>query len=174
MSHINVEIKACCKDPEKVREVLRAAGADFKGTDNQTDTYYKVSRGRLKLRQGTIENALIFYQRPDQAGPKRADVSLYRTNPQSDLAQVLGGAMEILVVVKKQREIYFLDNVKFHIDSVEGLGRFVEIEAIDIEGSLGVEKLRHQCEYYMKQFGIRPTDLVDCSYSDMLLQKEDL
>ncbi len=174
MSHINIEIKARCGDPEKVREVLRGAGADFKGIDSQTDTYYKVSRGRLKLRQGTIENALIFYQRPDQAGPKRAEVSLYRTTPQSDLARVLGDAMEILVIVKKQREIYFLDNVKFHIDSVEGLGRFVEIEAIDRDGSLGVEKLRQQCEFYRKQLGILTADLINHSYSDMLLEKDAL
>jgi predicted adenylyl cyclase CyaB len=174
MSHINIEIKAHCRDPERVREVLRGAGADFKGTDSQTDTYYKISRGRLKLRQGTIENALIFYQRPDQPGPKRAEVSLYRTTPQSSLAQVLEDALEILVVVKKQREIYFLGNVKFHIDSVEGLGCFVEIEAIDADGSIGIDTLRRQCESFMKQLGILTADLINRSYSDMLLEKDAL
>lgn len=174
MSHINIEIKAHCKDPEKVRTILRAAGADFKGTDLQTDTYFKVSRGRLKLRQGNIENALIFYQRPDQPEPKQAEVSLYRMTPNADLADVLTSALEILVIVKKQREIYFLDNVKFHIDTVEGLGNFVEIEAIDMDGSFSMEVLRQQCDFYRKQLGILMTDLVNCSYSDMLLEKDAL
>lgn len=171
MSHINIEIKAHCRRPDKVRAALHAAGADFKGTDAQTDTYFRVPRGRLKLRQGNIENALIFYQRPDLAGPKQAEVSLYRSSPNADLADVLTGALEILVVVKKQREIYFLDNVKFHIDSVEGLENFVEIEAIDADGSIGIDTLRQQCDFYMKQLGILTTDLVNRSYSDMLLEK---
>ena len=61
MSHTNIEIKACCAAPEEIREVLAEQGADFKGIDHQTDIYYKVPKGRLKLRQGNIENSLIFY-----------------------------------------------------------------------------------------------------------------
>lgn len=174
MSHTNIEIKARCKDPQKIREFLQKAGADFKGIDNQTDTYYQSSHGRLKLRQGTIENALIFYQRPDQKGPKQANVSLYRTGPQSALAEVLSSALKTQTTVKKHREIYFLDNVKFHIDFIEELGYFVEIEAIDTKGDIGIEKLRRQCEFYMKQLGITPADLKSRSYSDMLLEKDAL
>ena len=174
MGHVNIEIKARCGEPGKVREVLRSAGAECKGTDRQTDTYFRVAEGRLKLRQGNIENALIFYRRPDEAGPKRADVSLYRTGGDAALGEVLAAALPVLVVVRKVREIYFLENVKFHIDAVEGLGEFVEIEAIDADGTIGTGKLQQQCERYMEQFGIEASDLVKDSYSDMLLKQEDV
>ena len=75
------------------------------------------------------------------------------------------------VVVDKQREIYFIDNVKFHIDQVEGLGSFVEIEAIDATGQLGIEKLRQQCDYYIALLEINPEDLVETSYSNLLLNR---
>lgn len=78
MSDINVEIKARRPDPERIRAILRSRDTEFKGTDHQIDTYFKVPAGRLKLREGNIENALIFYSRPDQAGPKEAEVSLCR------------------------------------------------------------------------------------------------
>ena len=67
---INSEIKARCADQEAVRHYLHEHGADFKGTDHQIDTYFDVPEGRLKLRQGPIENNLIFYQRADTDGPK--------------------------------------------------------------------------------------------------------
>jgi len=73
------------------------------------------------------------------------------------------------VVVDKQREIYFIDNVKFHIDRVEELGNFVEIEAIDKSGSLGEEQLQKQCRKYMNLLDIAEGDLVGESYSDLLL-----
>lgn len=174
MGHVNIEIKARCGRTDRVREFLRASGADFRGIDCQTDMYFRVPSGRLKLRQGTIENALIFYRRTDQRGPKRAEVSLYRTEPNSALAEVLTCALPILVTVKKQREIYLLDNVKFHIDSVAGLGRFVEIEAIDTDGSIGAETLRQQCELYMKRLEIDAGDLAEGSYCDLLLDQEGL
>jgi adenylate cyclase class 2 len=175
MTHRNIEIKARCNDPQRIRRLLDENGADFKGTDHQMDTYFKIANGRLKLRQGNIENALIFYDRPNAAGPKRADVSLFRTDAAgaAQLYDILTCVLDVLVVVDKQREIYFIDNVKFHLDTVQGLGRFVEIEAIDESGSTGDEKLRAQCEHYTTLFGITETDLVNVSYSDMLLERNN-
>jgi predicted adenylyl cyclase CyaB len=172
MAHVNIEIKAKCTQPQHIRRILNENGADFKGTDHQADTYFKVPRGRLKLRQGTIENSLIFYERPNTAGPRRADVSLFRTDGAGgkQLYETLTAALEMLVVVDKQREIYFIGNVKFHLDTVEGLGSFVEIEAIDETGGIGPEQLRAQCDRYQNLLGIRPDDLVDVSYSDLLLE----
>ena len=65
MSYLNIEIKARCTDSRFIRDYLLSRGADFKGTDHQTDTYFNVPHGRLKLREGNIENNLIFYIRPD-------------------------------------------------------------------------------------------------------------
>lgn len=173
MAHINIEIKAKCDKPERIRQVLEECSAEFKGVDHQIDTYFSVSKGRLKLRQGNIENSLIFYDRPNDTGPKRADVSLFRTDTPGgvQLHETLTNALNVLVTVDKKREIYFIDNVKFHIDTVERLGHFVEIEAIDGPGTLGVEKLRAQCDYYINLFRITNADLIDVSYSDLLLER---
>lgn len=173
MAHINIEIKARCDRPERIRQILEDSSAEFKGVDHQVDTYFQVPTGRLKLRQGNIENSLIFYDRPNDAGPKRANVSLFRTDTPGgvQLHEVLTQTLPVLVVIDKQREIYFVGNVKFHIDAVEKLGHFVEIEAIDETGTLGPEKLRDQCDYYINLFGITGADLVDVSYSDLLLER---
>ena len=166
---IIVEIKARCTQAQRVRDYLRSHGADVRGIDHQTDTYFRVSHGRLKLREGRIENALIYYKRTNQKSAKQSNVLLTRTQPNSTLKAQLTQALGILVVVKKQREIAFIDNVKFHIDNVEGLGHFVEIEAIDREGTLGREQLLAQCQSFQNALEIQPHDLVAESYSDLLL-----
>lgn len=120
MSHLNVEIKARCARPDEVRRLLSERGADFKGTDRQVDTYFHCPAGRLKLREGNIENALIHYDRENRAGPKKAVVSLYQIPPDPALKEALSRALGVLVVVKKTREIYFIGNVKFHLDDVAG------------------------------------------------------
>jgi len=168
---LNVEIKARCSDPQKVREILESQWAEYKGLDHQIDTYFKVSNGRLKLREGTIENNLIFYERSNQEGPKESKVVLYTSTYGSSLKDALLGACGRLVVVDKERHIYFIGNVKFHIDLVKGLGSFCEIEAIDRTGEIGRDKLLLQCQDYMKLLGIEEKDLVSCSYSDLLLEK---
>ncbi|MEL6719193.1 MAG: class IV adenylate cyclase [Bacteroidota bacterium] len=169
--HINIEIKARCHHPEKIKALLAAKNADFKGVDHQIDTYYEIPNGRLKLRAGNIENTLIHYERSDQAGPKQSNVALYKNEAGSTLGDVLKKALNILVVVDKKRGIYFIDNVKFHVDEVQGLGSFVEIEAIDVDGSLGVEYLQMQCKRYIDYLGIENQDLIEQSYSDLLLKK---
>ena len=148
-----------------------AQGADFKGTDHQIDTYFKVSTGRLKLREGSIENYLIYYQRADQAGPKQSDVILYKTDPNSPLKQILTQSLEELAVVDKKREIYFIGHVKFHIDQVDGLGSFMEIEAIDANGDINKDTLLEQCQHYMQLLGISEKDLITNSYSDLILER---
>jgi len=164
-----VEIKARCRQVQRVREYLRSHGADMRGIDHQTDTYFRVRRGRLKLREGRIENALIYYERADQESAKQSDILLTETPPGSALKAQLTQALGVLVVVKKQREIAFINNVKFHIDNVEGLGHFVEIEAIDRGGALNREQLLAQCQSFQAELGVQPHDLVAESYSDLLL-----
>lgn len=170
MKHLNIEIKAKCSDHEKIRSVLKSRNADFKGTDHQTDTYFKVNNGRLKLREGNIENFLVFYEREDKEGPKQSNVILFKSDPNSSLKEILLKSLSALVVVDKQREIYFIENVKFHIDTVKNLGTFMEIEAIDSDGTFTKEKLLEQCENYLQLFGIPKSDLISVSYSDLLLQ----
>jgi len=169
MSYKNVEIKARCPDPAAIRKVLRAHQADFKGVDTQVDTYFRVPHGRLKHRRGNLENALIYYYRPDRPGPKLSEVTLCPLSPGNPLCDVLAQALEVAVTVTKRREIYFIDNIKFHLDQVDRLGSFVEIEAIDRTGDLTQQILEHQCQRFLDLFEIAPSDLIEGSYSDMLL-----
>jgi predicted adenylyl cyclase CyaB len=170
MAHINVEIKAKCFAQEKVREILKSCNADFKGVDHQIDTYFKVPNGRLKLREGTIENYLIFYERENKEGPKQSNVILYKTESSFNLKEILTKSLGVLAVVDKQREIYFIENVKFHLDNVQGLGTFMEIEAIDTTGNIGKEKLLDQCNHYLELLGIQESDMLTNSYSDQVLK----
>ena len=171
MERVNIEIKARSNDQSAIREMLRSKNAEFKGVDHQIDTYFKVNFGRLKLREGEIENHLIHYQREDKEGPKQSDVILFESDPKSSLKEILTKALGVLVVVDKKREIYFIDNVKFHIDIVENLGTFVEIEAIDNDGNMSKDKLLEQCQFFLDLFKISQEDLMPVSYSDLLLQK---
>jgi len=166
--HLNVEIKAKARNRAAIEAYLAAHHADYRGIDHQVDTYFSVPAGRLKLREGNIENSLIFYQRPDQAGPKTSKVHLYHPQETPKLKAVLDAALGNWQTVTKDRAIYFIDNVKFHLDTVEGLGDFVEIEAIDKDGSLGERHIHSQCEHYLKAFDIKEEDLLEQSYSDLL------
>lgn len=171
LMHINFEFKARHSNVDAAEEALVKKKPRFIGEDHQIDTYFNVPSGRLKLREGTIENALIFYERTDTAGAKQSNVTLYTHPPDAALKQVLIQSLGIKTVVDKRRRIYFVDNVKFHFDTVEGLGRFVEVEAIDKDGSIGLDKLKEQCRYYQTLLGVNDADFIAESYSDMLAKK---
>ncbi len=173
MSFLNVEIKARCNDPENIRRYLLTNNADFKGKDEQSDTYFNVPNGRLKLREGNIENNLIFYERTNQSGPKNSHFNLVKVEDVKGLKEVLTKSNGVKVIVKKTREIYYINNVKFHIDEVPGLGSFVEIEAGNVFVDLSQNELKQQCDFYMQELKIKPEDLLEVSYSDMLMSKEE-
>jgi adenylate cyclase, class 2 len=174
MNHINYEIKAKV-NPEKqnlIRDYLKKNNAKFIGLDSQTDTYFKVPEGRLKIRKGNIENKLIHYERGDNLNSKKSDVLLIDLKKAQYLEKITRKTHDVLVEVKKQREIYFIDNVKFHIDNVENLGDFIEIEAISEDNSILLEKIKEQCDYYKNKFKIKKSELIKNSYSDMLLNSK--
>ncbi len=172
MSFINIEIKAKCFHPEKVEAFLVKNNANCIGTDYQKDTYFNVHSGRLKLRQGNIENNLIYYNRADQAGPKKSDFLLTKVIDGKEMEKLLVASLGIKIIVEKKRKIFFIDNVKFHLDEIDSLGSFVEIEASNKDfPEKSVDDLRFQCNFYMQEFNILKEDLISISYSDMLLNK---
>ena len=144
--------------------------AELRGIDEQTDTYFNVAWGRLKLREGRIENNLIYYERNNQPGPKDSHFHLVNLPDMKGLKEVLTKSLGIKIIVEKRREIWFIANVKFHIDKIPLLGSFVEIEASNLYGDLSKEELQKQCDFYIKEFGIKKEELVAVSYSDMLLE----
>jgi len=167
----NFEFKARVNDLKKLEQKLLKLNPVFKGEDHQTDTYFNVPKGRLKLREGNIENALIYYEREDKATAKSADILLYKHNPDVLLKEILGRVNGVKVIVDKVRRIYFIENVKFHFDTLNELGTFIEVEAIDENGQKTLEELEKQCKKYFTFFDLRESDYVSKSYSDLILEK---
>jgi predicted adenylyl cyclase CyaB len=171
MPHLNFEFKARTENLETDEKRLLQLNPKFIGTDKQTDTYFNIPIGRLKLREGNIENALIFYERTDIAGAKKSNVQLYQHKPDKSLKDILIKVHGIKVVINKVRKIYFIENVKFHFDTIKELGTFIEVEAIDNSGDIGIEKLKEQCKKYADFFKIKRADYISLSYSDLILKK---
>jgi predicted adenylyl cyclase CyaB len=169
MKLLNFEFKAHLQDPAHVRAILKRLRARFLGTDRQVDTYFRVPSGRLKIREGRLENSLIFYQRTNSPRARRSSVEMMLLPRRNSLRAILARALGVLAVVDKRREIYFVGNVKVHLDRVRGLGTFVEVEAMTRSGD--IRKVRAQAAKFQKLFAISPADIVALSYSDLVLNK---
>jgi len=164
----NFEFKAKVDDLEFYENKLLKLNPVFKGTDHQIDTYFNTTIGRLKLREGNIENSLIHYNRENSGGAKRSDIILYQHHPNPALKNILVLQLGIKTVVDKKRRIYFINNIKFHFDNVKDLGTFIEVEAIDNNNAFTIEQLKEQCDYYFNFFELDLTQLVNLSYSDLV------
>jgi predicted adenylyl cyclase CyaB len=164
----NIEIKARLRDISAARRVAESVATERIGIQEQIDTYFTCANGRLKLRQISGQEAqLIWYLRPLDLQPKASDYSIVAV-PQPELLRgILQAAMGIAKVVRKRREIFSCRNVRIHLDDVDGLGQFLEFEAVlsaETDDSTG----RRQLEQLMAEFGVRPEDLLAGSYADML------
>jgi adenylate cyclase, class 2 len=177
ITHTNFEFKARLKDDLRVRAALKKLRARFVGTDHQIDTYFRVASGRLKLREGRIENALIFYHRTNRQHARESKVQIAELPSGSGVRGLLEAALGVLAVVEKRREIYFVGNVKIHLDRVPGLGEFVEVEAIKKSKPAGGEPkirrstIRRQARDFQRLFGVTDSEIVPLSYSDLVPKK---
>ncbi len=167
---LTYEFKAKTNQLKQIEEVLLTYNPRYIGIDNQKDTYFHVPEGRLKLREGNIENALIHYFREDHAHSKKSRVLLYYAHSTEKLKEILITALGIKVIIEKTRKIYYIDNVKFHLDEVDALGSFVEVEAIANEDSANLSQMKEQCLLYAGLFNIRDEDYIAGSYSDLLMK----
>ena len=172
MPVLNIEFKARIGDIISLENKLKELDPVFIGEDHQVDTYFNIANGRLKLREGNIENALIWYQREDTAGSKRSEILLYTHQPHPVLKEILVKLHGIKIIVSKKRRIFFIGNVKFHFDRIDELGTFIEVEAIDRDGTIGIDTLQEQCNHYATLFNIGEPDYIANSYSDMLLEQD--
>jgi adenylate cyclase, class 2 len=165
--YADITIKARCVNPEEAESILHQLNAVYQGVDMQKDTYYETEYGKLKHRQGNIENVLIQYKRHQLEGVKKTEVLLYLKNPSALTLEAVCGNKKVLKEIQKLRKIFFIDNVKFHIDQVKGIGCFLEIEAIDLDGSVGEEVLLQQCNYYRELLHIEDHDLIQDAYFEL-------
>jgi predicted adenylyl cyclase CyaB len=170
----NHEFKAKVESLEFYENKLLTLNPVLQGIDLQVDTYFNVKKGRLKLREGNIENSLINYDRENINGSKKSDIILYQHQPAKALKDILTLQLGIMTIVDKKRKIYFIDNVKFHFDEVKDLGFFIEVEAIDYDEKYTEQELKAQCDQYYDFFELDNTKMVDKSYSDLIEELKEI
>jgi len=163
----NVEIKARVSDLRALRDAALAAGARPVWVREQTDRYYVLDGSRrVKLRSWPGGAELIRYERAEHAGIRPSD---YEITPVRDEAAgvCLVPKGDPLVVVRKRRELLLVENVRIHLDQVDGLGAFLELEAVldDAHDEAGGHAA---CARIMQALGIEPDDLVRASYAELL------
>jgi len=163
----NLELKARCNDIDAARDAARSAGALHQGLLIQTDTYFHCPNGRLKLRHIEPDKAeLIWYSRPDSPQIRGSDYILTPIPDPASALAALSTALGVRGIIHKRRELWLLDNLRIHLDEVDGLGQFIEFEAVishDRNESAAPSQIRDLC-LAMKIF---EKDLVSGSYSDL-------
>ena len=164
----NIEIKAHVRDFDEIRRRAEQLSNMPVEIIPQEDTFFNISRGRLKLRVLSEDKGqLIYYTRPDREGPKRSDYHISLTPDPKNLKRVLELAYGIRGIVRKTRYLYLVDQTRVHLDDVEGLGQFMELEVVmregqsDAEGQLIAENL-------MAVLGVENHDLLEGAYMDLL------
>jgi predicted adenylyl cyclase CyaB len=178
----NLEIKSRYPDHRRADLVARNdLHADFFGTLTQTDTYFDVPCGRLKLRHNRHQPAepdkpvtdsfeLIAYRRPNSRSARSSNYDILPLAEGSRARDFLAAALGVKVVVHKTRRVYLRDNLRVHLDTVRGLGRFLEFELI-VSPRHPAPASRSEMRRLTALFGIRTDDLVAGSYSDLLMAR---
>lgn len=165
----NLEFKVRISNLSAYEEKLLTLRPKLLGTELQTDTYFKVTNGRLKLRESNFKSILINYHREESTGPKISDVMLYQHAPNIILKKILTEQLGIKVIVNKKRKKYSLKNAVFHFDNVVDLGAFLEVEITDEEGLYTLEKMQKELNKYLQFFDLDSNQLISASYSDLLM-----
>jgi predicted adenylyl cyclase CyaB len=164
----NIEIKARARKFEEIRARAQKLSNTPVQIISQEDIFFNVAKGRLKLRILAPDQAqLIYYTRPDQQGPKRSDYHITRSPDPENLRRVLELAYGIRGVVRKTRYLYLAGQTRIHLDDVESLGQFMELEVVLEEGQSDSEGQKI-AEDLMSALGVERGDLIDGAYMDLL------
>jgi adenylate cyclase class IV len=156
-------LKARVTNRNKIEAILETLHAQCVGLDFQTDTYYKTERGKLKFRQGTIENLITHYERIHESDIERTIVYRYEVNPSKKEIERLATDRKVIGIIKKQRAIYVLPPCKIHLDRLNEQ-EFLEIEAIDREDKFSSEELKMLCLSLKDKLEISNSDLLPTGY----------
>lgn len=164
----NLEIKANCKDLKRIVGILNSLNVKFLSEGFQRDTYFKVSRGNLKLREtNTGEDYLIWYKRRKKAEPKLSEYYIYQTKKSQNLKNFLKNAFGEKIIIEKIRKIYLYKNVRIHLDRVKGLGNFIELEAVLSKDGMDKES-KGNMNFLVEKLCINKEDLLKSSYSEII------
>ncbi|UCG45328.1 MAG: class IV adenylate cyclase [Candidatus Bathyarchaeota archaeon] len=164
-----VELKARADDLGQVRRKTLSLGAHHVDTIRQTDTYFKVPKGRLKLREvnGRDVAELVYYEREDIVGPKRSSVFILEIEKPTIFKSLLKKILETQTIVVKQREIYRYKGTQIHLDVVEKLGSFVEFERKVSSNVKTLNEDRQVLNDLLERLEIQRAKLEKLSYSDL-------
>jgi predicted adenylyl cyclase CyaB len=164
----NIEIKARVSDFDRLLRRAEELSDTSLQVIRQEDTFFNTEKGRLKLRVLPPDRAqLIYYLRSDQEGPKRSDYHIFETPDPENLKRVLELAYGIRGVVKKTRYLYMVGQTRVHVDDVEGLGQFMELEVVMQAGQSDAQG-QAIAEGLMTSLGIEREDLIEGAYMDMM------
>jgi predicted adenylyl cyclase CyaB len=167
----NIEIKARARNFEALRSSAEKLSNTPVQVIPQKDIFFNTAEGRLKLRILADHAELIYYTRPDQEGPKRSDYQIARSDDPENLKRVLELAYGLRGEVRKTRYLYLVGQTRVHLDDVEGLGQFIELEVVMREDQSDAEGQKI-AEDLMSALGVEKNDLIDGAYMD-LLEKSD-
>lgn len=169
MPRANIELKAHCQDLDGARARAKALATRWVGIDEQVDTYFVTQAGRLKLRESSLHGAqLVPYLRPDEASARRSDYQVIPVEDAPATKALLTTILGLHTVVRKQREIALVDNVRIHLDRVEGLGSFLELEAV-FDGDPAREAAElDKVTSLADALGIREADRIENSYEQLV------
>lgn len=160
----NIELKARKKHYESER-VARKLGAEFVREIQQRDTYLKCSTGKLKIRRVEGEAPqLIWYDRPDRPEPRESNYEVHCIS--EEVARTLERALGISKTVSKTRRLYLWQGVRIHIDSVNGLGEFIEFEAV-IPDAGDQATASSKIHFLREHFELSDENMIPVSYSDL-------
>lgn len=164
MNYRDFTLKARLYDSPKLREQLLKLGARCVGVDNQVDRYFEVAQGKLKWRQGNIENLITHYEPIQEGSLEQTVVYRYDVNPSQEAIQQLFDLYKEASIVSKQRTIYWLGNVKIHVDKLPDGSEFIELEAMDRDDKFSTAELRNQCKQVQQALAIEDSDLLPTGY----------
>jgi len=168
----NVELKATDPDPERSLAICLELGAEDRGVLVQRDTYFRVADGRLKLREEDPGGAaLIQYRRDDRPEARESRYRIVEVEDAETLRAALEEALGTLVVVDKQRRLLLWEGVRIHLDTVKGLGSFLELEGVAPEGS-DLSGEHDRVAQLSEALGLDDSRIVADSYSDRVLAAE--
>lgn len=173
MTKTLVELKAQISDREPVRRLLLNNGGEYVGRYHQIDTYFKVPKGRLKVREliGLNKSHLIFYEREDIKGPKESKVWKVNIQDPESTKELLSQIFPVCAIVDKDREIYMCNGIQVHLDKVEGLGEFLEFEKEVPDEPEAILRGRRELKDLLEKLEINSRTLQKRSYCDMLMEK---
>ena len=167
--HTLVELKAKVDNLEPIQRKLRVLKAKYAGTFQQTDIYFDVPKGRLKLRQINSEKTqLIYYERENISKPRRSDVFVVEIPDGKVFKALLKKILELKATVKKTREIYWHRRTQIHLDTVDSLGCYVEFERKTPSTLEEIERNTKVLEKLVATLEINPENLEKLSYSDLV------